>query len=132
MAVNNSLATIAFTFAMTIQNYDSRRPLPPSWQSRLATAASESEVVSIAREFMAQFSPQETYLIPEACRPLKLVDASDVTTYAFLLVRSDCGGDTGTAAVLHTVASFFSGASARLAEIMATSASPQDGSRQLA
>ncbi len=92
-----------------------------SWQDRLDSAASEADVVAAAREFLAQFNPQEIYSLPPPCRPEKLVDASDVTSYAFVLVRHGSCLEAQPAALLQKIAAFFSNASTRLSEIMARS-----------
>ena len=49
--------------------------MPITWQDRLNSAASEAEVVATARDFIAQFAPDEIHALPEPCRPGKFFDA---------------------------------------------------------
>ncbi|MGZ5037813.1 MAG: hypothetical protein ACXWG1_12935 [Usitatibacter sp.] len=97
-----------------------------TWQGRLEAAEEEREIVSIAREFLAQFTPEEIHRLPVQCRPRKLMDANDVTSYAFELVRHECGDDADTLALVHKLASFFSEASIRLSQLLGH----QDGDSQ--
>lgn len=90
---------------------------PLTWQERLDQALTEDEVVSVAREYLATVTPQEVARMPVAVRPGKLVDANDVTTYAFDLVRAECDDAMGTSA-LQRLAHIMSRASIRLSEIM--------------
>jgi hypothetical protein len=106
--------------------------MPLSWQDRLDSAATESEVISIARDFIAQFTPQEIERLPKACRPGKFFEANDVTSHAFALIRYECGKQDEAAAVLRRLASFFSNASIRLSQIMAHPNVEPDESRESA
>ena len=90
---------------------------PLTWQERLDQAVTEDEVVAVAREYLATVTPQEIARLPDAVRPGKLVDANDVTTYAFDLVRSECDDPAGTG-TLQRLAHIMSRASIRLSEIM--------------
>jgi hypothetical protein len=107
-------------------------PMTVSWQGRLDSATTEAEVVDIVRDFMATISPYEIARLPEHCRPRKVVDASDITSYAFLIVRHHCDDVVGTARVAHKLASFFTSASIRLAHIMAAPQHVDDESRRSA
>jgi hypothetical protein len=91
-----------------------------SWHSRLEGACTEAEVVDIVRDFMATVSPYEIARLPAQCRPRKIVDASDITQYAFTIVRHHCDDGEGTARVAHRLASFFTSASIRLSQILST------------
>ena len=92
-----------------------------SWQSQLDHAMSPAEVVALARDYLASFSPYDLAALPEVCRPAaKLYDDEDVTTYAFDLVRHDFEKEPERIArLVHKLASFFSHASIRLSEIEA-------------
>ena len=90
---------------------------PLTWQERLDDAITEEDVVSVAREYMATITPQEIARMPSGVRPGKLVDANDVTTYAFELVRAECDDPEGSGA-LQRLAHIMSRASIRLSEIM--------------
>jgi hypothetical protein len=97
------------------------------WENRLATATTEPEVVTLAKDFLASFTPGEIARLPESCRPRKLFDADDVTNYAFDLAWQNCeDGD-----VIERFARFFSQASRRLSQILAR-ADNQDGQRRSA
>jgi len=89
-----------------------------SWQFQLDQAATEADVVAVVREFMATVSPWEVARLPESLRPRKIVDASDITLYAFDLVRGDVMDNEGTQRVLHRLAHIFSRAALRLSEIL--------------
>jgi thiamine biosynthesis protein ThiC len=92
---------------------------PFTWQERLDTATTESEVVDVARDYLATLGPAEFASLPEALRPGKIVDANDITTYAFDLVRQECH-DEGVQHLVQRLAHIMSRASIRLSEIMVT------------
>jgi hypothetical protein len=94
------------------------RGLPMSWQDRLDEASTEADVVAVVREFLATVSPSEVARLPVELRPRKIVDASDVTQYAFDLVRGDVLDNEGTQRVLHRLAHVSSRASLRLSAIL--------------
>ena len=105
---------------MSVHLFASKRlQSPPTRQAQLHGASSEAEVVTLAREFLASISPYDLARIPESCRPGKLVDADDITDYAFTLARHDRDGGEGAARCLRRLANFFSAASIQLAKIMA-------------
>jgi hypothetical protein len=109
-----------------------QNPATFSWQDRLEEAASEAEVVDISRDFIAGFTPVEMSLLPHECRPGKFFEANDVTSYAFTLVRHECGADAKTAELVHKLANFFSNASIRLSQVMARPNVCGDDPRQTA
>jgi hypothetical protein len=90
-----------------------------SWEGRLQFAQDVIEVLSIAREFLAAFTPQELASLPEPCQPpLALVDIGDVNSYAFELVRHNCG-DSEPAELVQKLAAFFSHAATRISKLLA-------------
>jgi hypothetical protein len=91
--------------------------VPLSWEQRLDIAESEAEVIELAREYVAQLEHFEIVALPPELRPLKLVDALDVSTYAFDLVRYECD-DEACARLVHKLAAFFSRCSMRLSELL--------------
>lgn len=93
-------------------------PMPQSWQDRLASAFHEAQVVDVARDFLAQFSPEEIASLPEACRPGKLVDGDDVTEYALLLVQHRCQEGEGPTYAIYRLTNFFSNATLRLSQVL--------------
>jgi hypothetical protein len=88
-----------------------------SWQQRLKSARSEMEVLDVARDFVATFSPYDLARLPEPCRPGRIVDANDVNELAFVLVRHDHDDGRGTARRIRRLANFFTNASVRLTEL---------------
>jgi hypothetical protein len=94
---------------------DSQQPV--SWHVLLDSAMTEADVVGITRDFLATLSPYDIARLPPHCRPGKMVDASDISGYAFVIVRHRCVPGAGTARVAHKLASFFTSASTRLARI---------------
>lgn len=89
------------------------------WQGQLDRADRPEAVVAVARDYLAQVSPEEVAQLPEACRPTRLVDADDVATYALELARHQASSDGPQ--VLHKMAAFFADASMRLSRILAES-----------
>ena len=96
---------------------------PLTWQERLDAATSESDVVDVARDYLATVSPREFASLPEGLRPGKIVDANDITTYAFDLVRQECH-DEGMHNLVQRLAHIMSRASIRLSQIMVTEHHP--------
>lgn len=91
---------------------------PLTWQQRLDLAHDEGEVIAIAREFLAMFTPYEIDRLPKPCQPpLKLVDRDDISGYAYDLVRHECGDAEDTVELVHKLAHFFSHASMRMAQL---------------
>jgi hypothetical protein len=87
------------------------------WQRRLWLARSSEAVVELVREHVAALSRDELGSLPPACRPVRIDSADDVARYAFYLVSERCGPRESASAV-HRLASFFSAASTRLAQLM--------------
>jgi hypothetical protein len=100
-----------------MQGYESQGPL--TWQERLQHAGSGEEVVAMAREFMAQFTPYEIHSLPGPCKPpAKIVDALDVASYAYALVRHECGDNDDHAELVHKLAAFYSEGAKRIAYLL--------------
>jgi hypothetical protein len=90
-----------------------------SWEGRLELASDVVEVITVCREFLATFTPQELDTLPKACQPpLKLVDIDDVNAYAFDLVRHDCA-DPEHREIVQNLAAFFSHAARRVSKLLA-------------
>ena len=49
---------------------------------RLRNAASEREVVELAREYLGEWLPEEIGRLPDDCRPVKLRDGDDLSHLA--------------------------------------------------
>jgi hypothetical protein len=90
-----------------------------TWQSQLSLACETAEVISIAKDFLASFTPYEIASLPEPCRPPpRLVDADDVNSYAVDLVRHICDEAGVSAEIIHRLAAFFADAAARISRLM--------------
>jgi hypothetical protein len=108
---------------MTIHSFQPRHDQHRSattWQMVLDSATNEHEVVQVARDFTASFTPHEIELMPEECRPGKLVDAEDVARYSYDLTVHRRGDADAGAALIEAFAHFFADASERLAFVTRT------------
>jgi hypothetical protein len=104
-----------------------------TWQHRLDAAHGVEEIVAAARDYLAVFSPFELASLPERCRPpAKIVDADDISSYAYELVRFECAERDQTAELAHKLARFFSHASMRLAQLTARDPVSGEDGRQSA
>ena len=92
-----------------------------SWHGRLNDAVSQEDVVAVARDYVALWAPEELGQMPGDLRPGKIVDAEDVSAYAFALMQAQMGGGQVAESVVHKMGAFFSSATMRLAQIMARS-----------
>lgn len=52
--------------------------MPKSWFRQVESSQSEGEVVSIARDYFAMWSPGEIGILPPAIRPPHIRDATDL------------------------------------------------------
>jgi hypothetical protein len=102
---------------------------PMSWHMVLDCATTLEEVVSVARDFVASFTPYEMEFLPRECRPRKIVDAKDVGDYAFELTRAACAGKGEGAVVTDKFKAFFADAAERVAKL---SARGEEGGRESA
>lgn len=91
------------------------------WHGRLGEAGTAEDVVAIARDYLALWSPEELALVPPELRPGKLVDADDVSAYALALVQAQMGRGSPGEAVVHKIGNFFGSASLRLSQILTRS-----------
>ena len=91
------------------------------WQGRLSEASSADDVVAIARDYLAQWSPEELAVVPQPLRPGKLVDADDVSGYALALVQAQMGRGTPGEGVIHKIGLFFGSASLRISQLVTRS-----------
>ena len=112
----------------------SDRPLPTvTWEQRLDSAPGEREIVAISREFLAMFDPFELHALPEQCRPpTKIVDADDISNYAFDLVRYGCDTRNAETTLLQRLSNFFTLAGARLSQVNAARGASDPESRHSA
>src|SRR5687767_10391466 len=98
---------------------------PVGWQHTLDQAGSEHQVVMLVRDYVASLDPYQVASLPPQCRPGKFVDAEDITSFAFEVVRYHCEQNDKTRELVHRIAAFFSYASTRLSQIMARGNNPE-------
>lgn len=89
-----------------------------TWDTKLDLAESETEVVEIARDYLATLDYHEVSNLSEPCRPRKLITANDVASYAFDLVRYHCEDNGSSAELVHRLAAFFAHANMRISQIL--------------
>ena len=99
-----------------------------TWQERMQLAASEAEVIRIARDFLATLDRFEIVLLPDRCVPRKLFVAEDVSSYAFDLVGHYVDQSEPTAKVIQKLATFFTHAAIRLSELTMRTNDDEDSS----
>lgn len=92
-----------------------------SWPESLEDANDVHEVLGIARDYLASWDRFEIAALPEHCRPGKMFDANDIQAYALVLKSHDCAAT----ALLDKMTTFFSLASMRCSQILASA--PQAG-----
>ena len=100
-----------------------RSPMP-DWRRQLIGATSEHEVIVLAREHIASWDPDEIAVLPEPCRPGRLVDGDDIAHYAYELARAHCSllYEGAQDAVVMRLLAFMSEAAIRMAEVKAVEA----------
>jgi hypothetical protein len=90
-----------------------------SWFRQLDNATSANEIVSITRDYFALWTPEEIALLPPACRPPRMRDATDLEQ----LHRATVGEYRKTRAtgdellLLQKLASFMTRACVRIAQV---------------
>ncbi|HEX3098312.1 MAG TPA: hypothetical protein VHQ02_11365 [Usitatibacter sp.] len=95
--------------------------IPARFQERIRRAATDAEVILAAEECLASLAPPEIALLPERCRPRRLLCALDVSTYAFDLVSHHGEETNETMRLVNALAIVFTEASMRLSEILVDS-----------
>jgi hypothetical protein len=95
------------------------------WSQAVDGAETESELVSIVREYTATWGPDELSRLPAACRPGKISDGEDVSELAFRLAQAHLAftGSLSDRLLLERLMGFFTHASARFATLQATASS---------
>jgi hypothetical protein len=95
-----------------------------SWFGQLESATNVDAVVAIARDYLALWSPEELALLPQAVRPGRMREASNVTELHGLLVEhyrtTRASGDE--LAALQRLTGFFGRAATRIAQLGGTPA----------
>jgi len=101
------------------------QPLPVAWFDLLAAAATPAEVVRVARDFLATWTPHEIAALPRPCRPPPQIKfPEEIVDYAFALVKAHCDTEVEDDGVVR-MATFFSEASWRVAAAMSSAAPEQ-------
>jgi hypothetical protein len=91
-----------------------------AWFRMLENAQSPAQVVSIARDYLSEWTPQELARLPERCRPGKLRDEHDIEELHSKLVEEYRNTEaTGEElATIQQLTSFLVRASIRIAELV--------------
>jgi hypothetical protein len=105
-----------------------------SWYRQIDNAKSVLEVLAIARDYIATWSPQELARLPDRCRPGKIRDEEDIESLHSQLVEEyrDTRASGDQLSSLQQLTSFLARASIRIAELRdgaskASSGSPSAG-----
>jgi hypothetical protein len=105
------------------------RPSMPDWRRHLLSVASEHEIVNLTREYIATWVPEDISLLPEECRPGRIVDGEDISQWAYALARAHTSlryeGEQDT--LVMRMLAFMSEAAMRMAEVKALEAAAAKG-----
>jgi hypothetical protein len=89
-----------------------------TWADLLAGATTPGEVISVVRDFMATWTPQELASLPADCQPpSKFGLPEDIVLYTFMLVDHEMKERERDAGVLR-MSAFFSEATRRITQLM--------------
>ncbi len=102
------------------------------WRERLQGAATESDVLDLANQYLASLDRVELAMLPLRCRPRAFHCAYDISSYAFDLVGHYCDKTDAAARLVQSLASFFTDASIRLSEIVTDTNAREAAARRLA
>ena len=99
--------------------------LSRDWKALLDDARSERDLVTLVRDYLATWTPEEIAALPPDCRPGPMRDAEDITFWAFEYTRRHIAseGDPAMAMPLLKLRTLFGHAAARLSQV--TAAAPQ-------
>ena len=100
-----------------------RSPMP-DWRRHFVAATTEHEVVTLAREHVASWEPQQLANLPEECRPGRIRDGDDISHSAYDLARAHCSlrYDGEQDVLVLRLLAFMSEAAIRVAEVKALDA----------
>jgi hypothetical protein len=90
-----------------------------SWSNQIDTAESVGEVVSITRDYLATWMPDELARLPQACRPGRIKGEDDITQLHECLVDEYRQNRLGSEdfSVLQRMTSFVVRATVRIANL---------------
>ncbi|HSN21606.1 MAG TPA: hypothetical protein VLS49_13065, partial [Usitatibacter sp.] len=94
------------------------------WEERLDAAYSESQVMEIARYFVASLDDREVARLPGPCQPRRLRSVDDIAAYALDLGRhrGSAVGE-GDGKLVDAMAAFFAYAAKRLRDVVGSALS---------
>jgi hypothetical protein len=96
------------------------------WRNLIRSSIQEDEVLTLVRDHMARWAPEEIARLPQDCRPGRVRDADDISRWAFELASTHCAQGVGPEdePFLDRMLEFVTQAAIRLAELKAE---PQEG-----
>jgi hypothetical protein len=89
------------------------------WRSALEAAATEDDVVHVAREYVATLARERLHLLPQNCRPGPIETCADVAEWAMRLVQEclNYHAEGASLDLMMEISEFFSEATARMSEL---------------
>jgi hypothetical protein len=95
------------------------RVLKSPWRIALEAAATEDDVVRVARDYVATLAREQVGLLPQNCRPGPIESCADVTEWAMRLVQEclNYHAEGASLDLMREVSEFFSEATARMSEL---------------
>ena len=85
---------------------------------RLCSAVHDDDVITLVRDYVAAWPPEDLAQLPPECRPGRFVDAFDVNQFAFFLTRHRFEAESQPYfAMLTEMEAFFAQAATRLAQL---------------
>jgi hypothetical protein len=96
-----------------------------AWHRDIERAHTAVQVVRIARDYLASFTPRDLARVPERCRPAQIADEGDIALWSRKLTEEywRLRGTAADVAVVQEMWSFFLRASVHLARMRDTSTS---------
>jgi hypothetical protein len=103
------------------QRYERASAPPEDWRNLIRDSLHEDEVVSLVRDHMARWSPEEIARLPEDCRPGRIRDGDDISHWAYLLASNHCAGTVpaNDEPLLERMLEFVTQAAIRVSELKA-------------
>lgn len=95
---------------------------PEDWRNLILAAAHEDEVLTLVRDHMAMWAPNEIARLPEDCRPGRIRDAEDISRWAFTLATTHCAQNDSAddEPFLDRMLEFVTQAAIRISELQVT------------
>jgi hypothetical protein len=94
--------------------------LPDRWSMRLQFAATEGEVVRIAKDFVSSWADDELFRLPKECQPPAIWTVHDINGFAYALTRAQLAfeGPLGTGMLIDRMTVFFAYAATRSGQLL--------------